>query len=369
MADYGLLQGLAEGVKAGLGTYQQFRQLSLDEQKAKEAEDLKKEHAVFDQALKKKEAIQKSIETKAKLGEVTGEIPAFSEDELGYLKGSAPMQEAANVSAEQPSGLMGGPGLIKQDQPVQGGLLSGQPIKVKTKQEREEDRALRNANLTAVATRGEKIIKDPVTGDLRMEQVSGGTGARRADLGIQEQELDIKKKKKALDEEKSGKTIPATEAAGFGGSDASLQALDNVASAFTSNKDLTGPIQGKLSGLLAAGEIGESGKRAKSFDAQLKINAQNIGKYLEGGKLTDADIDRYKQMLPNLGDSEDVAKQKVELVKGLIQSKKNNELAGLKSAGYNTRGFEGQAQPPTLQTKIVNGVTYQKVQGGWQEVK
>ena len=142
-----------------------------------------------------------------------------------------------------------------------------------------------------------------------------------------------------------GKSLPATTAEAFGDANASYQALDKAAAKFDENKDLVGPFQGRLSQLKGAMEFGETGVKAKVFDAQLKANAQTIGKYLEGGKLTDADIDRYKQMLPNLSDSPEAAKGKTDVLKSLLASKQGSQIESLKQAGFNV-GDIRVSQPP-----------------------
>lgn len=137
----------------------------------------------------------------------------------------------------------------------------------------------------------------------------------------------------------AGKAVPAGEAVQTGGATSASKALADSGILFESNSAIVGPWQGRVSGLMASGEVGDTGKRAKSFDAQLKSNAQNIGKYLEGGKLTNEDIDRYKEMLPNLRDSKESAKDKIAILQRMIATKQESELAALKGAGYNTAGI------------------------------
>jgi hypothetical protein len=152
------------------------------------------------------------------------------------------------------------------------------------------------------------------------------------------------------------KTLPATEAVALGSTNAAYVALEDAGKAFESNTDISGPMQGRLSAILAKGEIGESGKRAKTFDAQLKANAQIIGKSLEGGKLTDQDIDRYKQMLPNLNDSPEAARGKVSVLQNLLAQKQQAEQAALSQAGYDVGAITGSParQNPNIRTQTSN---------------
>lgn len=160
------------------------------------------------------------------------------------------------------------------------------------------------------------------------------------------------------DEQRLGKPLPAGEARSFGEANASFQALDSAQKLFENNAELSGPIQGRISGAMALGEFGELGQAAKVFDAALKKNAQTIGKYLEGGKLTDSDIERYKDMLPNLRDSAKVAAQKTDMLKNMLAEKQALEKEALGQAGFNVQGI--RTSVPTQQQNQDEPVTPEK---------
>lgn len=166
------------------------------------------------------------------------------------------------------------------------------------------------------------------------------------------------------------RTLPISQAESLGDANASAVALQDALKSFKANADIAGPFQGKISSLAAMGEIGETGRRAKALDAQLKTNAQTIGKYLEGGKMTDSDIERYKQMLPSINDSEEIAEKKTALLQNMLASKQQNQLKTFSQAGYNVGNISGQqaGANPNLPVKqqpqgkpkqiIQNGHTY-----------
>lgn len=147
-------------------------------------------------------------------------------------------------------------------------------------------------------------------------------------------QLEYEKKLADSMAEKKGKTLPASNVESLASSNAALKALEQANLSVQKSEAPTGPIAGQFSKGLAAFEIGKTGVAAKELDAQLKLNAQSIGKYLEGGKLTDEDIKRYKQMLPNLTDSPESAAKKTELLYRLISEKQKSEIEGLGQAGY-----------------------------------
>lgn len=174
---------------------------------------------------------------------------------------------------------------------------------------------------------------------------------------IHEQQLADAKRKS--DEAKNGKILPATEALAFGSSNAAFQALGDAGKAFEANKDISGPMKGRWTQLQGAMELGDDGTKAKIFDAQLKANAQIIGKSLEGGKLTDQDIERYKQMLPNLNDSPDAAKGKIAVLQSILAQKQNAESTALGDSGYNTGSIQLSQAPdnPNLTAHAAHGIT------------
>ena len=176
---------------------------------------------------------------------------------------------------------------------------------------------------------------------------------------------------------KQGKQLPISTLEAFGDSQASIKALDESQKSFEANKDIAGPLISVGTKFKKWGEIGDVGQQAKSFDAELQLNAQVIGKYLEGGKMTDSDIVRYKQMLPNLSDSYEVAQKKIQLIKNKIAQKQSSQLNAMKAAGYDVGSLEAPVVGPnpnipavskTKETKVIGGQTYEKIQGGWKKV-
>lgn len=130
-----------------------------------------------------------------------------------------------------------------------------------------------------------------------------------------------------------GKILPAGQAEAAGGADAATSALEDINGLVESNEGSFGPVAGRLQGM--AGSLGVSNDAA-SINASLLQRAQIIGKYLEGGKLTNDDIARYQNALPKLSDNPEVARAKVQSLQRLVEQKKQAELQALQSAGYNT---------------------------------
>lgn len=147
--------------------------------------------------------------------------------------------------------------------------------------------------------------------------------------------------------DKSGKLLPATEVQAIGSADSAIQALEDAKKVVADNANIVGPAAGILNKVLAYGEIGEVGKKSKEIEAQLQLNAQILGKYLEGGKLAENDIQRYRNMLPNGKDSADAIERKTILIAKLVRQKQQADLNAYGNAGYDISGFN-QPQEMTI---------------------
>jgi hypothetical protein len=119
----------------------------------------------------------------------------------------------------------------------------------------------------------------------------------------------------------------------------------------TDNPDSFGPSVGLLQKGAAWAGVGETGRNASTINAALKQRAQIIGKYLEGGKMTDSDIVRYQQSLPQFGDSPEVAQNKIQGLQRLVAQKQEAEKRALGEAGYDVAGLSGSDMPEMPKTK------------------
>lgn len=273
MPDYGLLAGLAEGLKSGVQSYQDTSRYN-DERKRKMEQD----------ALAKRLADYQMLNA-------------------GYQQSDGGQIEMTPEKMREKS---------FEETVKQGGLLKS----------------------------GQKAELNPETNAYNLVPVPGfkdtETDLTRAKIKTEEARAKELLARAGGGKNAGGKIVPANDALQAGSVEASLAALDDVSNNLANNKDIIGPAQGRLSSLQALGEFGETGKRAKVLRGNLRTNAQIIGKYLEGGKLTDSDIARYEQMLPGLNDSEEVAQNKIASLQRLIAQKQNSELNTLQSAGYDT---------------------------------
>lgn len=95
---------------------------------------------------------------------------------------------------------------------------------------------------------------------------------------------------------------------------AGLDQLDALANTFEQSS-ANNPILGRLRGL------NPFDTDAQSFDSQLRLTRQIIGKALEGGVLRKEDEVKYTAILPNRGDTDAAALDKISFIKRDIQNK------------------------------------------------
>lgn len=164
------------------------------------------------------------------------------------------------------------------------------------------------------------------------------------ELGFKGRELEIKEA-----EAGKGSKLTSEQTQILSGFTSADKQLEEIEKNITKNQSLMGPFVGRLSGFAGYNTA------AKQFDARMKLAAQDIGKALEGGKLTDADIDRYRAMLPNITDTPDVAREKSTIVRELIETKRLATVEALGAGGYNISKIKIPPNKKPLQQKIPAG--------------
>lgn len=135
----------------------------------------------------------------------------------------------------------------------------------------------------------------------------------------------------------AGKQMPASEGAQIGELDAAVATLDDLFADWESNANeefWPDAIAAKLPGTAAS-----------RYTDKQKAAAQTVGTILEGGKLGEADLPRYLNLLPSAGDGKERAEAKVKTLKKMLGDKRAAKLNGLGRAGFDVRGFQDQPLP------------------------
>ena len=132
-----------------------------------------------------------------------------------------------------------------------------------------------------------------------------------------------------------GKTIPATQLADLGDTQAALQNLGTLNEQFQASQGAFGPIEGKLRSL---NPWDQSAQQAKATIFTVK---QIIGKGLEGGVLRKEDEYKYAQILPKLSDTSEQVAYKIQLLQKVLTVKYQNRVQMYQQGGYNTSAITG----------------------------
>lgn len=126
----------------------------------------------------------------------------------------------------------------------------------------------------------------------------------------------------------SGKSVPATQAQYLSDFDSAISVIDEVNTVLKENKGVFDPIVGK------ARSLNPYDVEAQSVAAVVLRASQVVGKALEGGVLRKEDEEKYKKMLPRVGDKLEVAKSKTEKVLEMLKKNRKQRVDALKKAGY-----------------------------------
>lgn len=121
----------------------------------------------------------------------------------------------------------------------------------------------------------------------------------------------------------AGKILPGTEAARVGDLDAAVKMIDDL---MVTRGQKVGPLSGVAQYL--------PGTDAAQYSDAADTAAQAVGYILEGGKLSDADLPRYRRMLPTAGDGDARARAKAENLKRALAAKRAGQLEAFGKSGY-----------------------------------
>jgi hypothetical protein len=124
--------------------------------------------------------------------------------------------------------------------------------------------------------------------------------------------------------------LPAGEAAKLGEANAAANNVEQLYSAW--NKDAKG-VWAWLTKILP-------GTDADKYEDKKRAAAQVIGTYLEGGKLTETDLERYMKMLPSAGEWEGKGTSKKDALVNLIATRQRGQKQALSGSGYNVAGIK-----------------------------
>lgn len=294
MADYGLLSGLAQGVNAGLDAYNsaQDRQLRIkqyqDELEVKGL--LRKQQADL---AKRKEALD-LYKSGAKYGEGGQLEPDLENPNYAAQESRQRYQDALSAS-------------VFGKEAVENAKLA-QQMSLKEK-ELEQERLLKQQQIDIDKSYKEGLLKNKAKSGK-----NGAGGAKMLPAGM-------------VESQSAAKYINDT-------------VLTDLASTLKQNEAILGPAQGLMGKGLGFLGVGDRAEKQRVIQSNIDAGVQEIGKFLEGGKLAEGDLARYREMAPKVTDPPNVAQQKLQLLSKLVAEKQRASLEALRASGYDVGGIQ-----------------------------
>lgn len=129
------------------------------------------------------------------------------------------------------------------------------------------------------------------------------------------------------------KQLPAWNASEIGAMRTAIDQTSNLWSIIEKFKDSMWPIAWNI------WKINKFDTKAQTVNAEFNRITQIIGKSLEWWKLAEGDIKRYLEMLPNITDNPEVAKNKLVSSQQYLKDLYSWQVKSLWEAGYNVKNF------------------------------
>lgn len=228
-----------------------------------------------------------------------------------------------------------------------GGSLGGVAGAEASKKTLETATELEKSQKEALEKEAERKMK------LGLELIKYQKEAQKAarEEGFKQKELQLKERGVIAEERRAGekvaeagkgKVLTSEQAKLIGGFKSAEDQLSAIEREIEKNVDVMGPGIGRL--------LSKSpyATETQAFDARMKLAAQKIGVSLESGKLTDEDIARYRQMLPNITDTPDVARAKIKIVRELLVGEQAAQLSAMGAGGYDVSKFQQAQKSPSI---------------------
>lgn len=150
---------------------------------------------------------------------------------------------------------------------------------------------------------------------------------------------------KGLSEKTGGKKLSAKDLLNINEGGQIPEMLTDVEKTIELNPGDFGPVSGMAAAFPYA-------TKARTIDAQLRASSQRFGRYMEGGVLRKEDEEKYRKMMPQLTDTPEVARNKLQIVKRLLVAKQQRDVEVLKNAGYDVSAIRTQESTPEVPSDI-----------------
>lgn len=155
------------------------------------------------------------------------------------------------------------------------------------------------------------------------------------------------------------RNLPAGNASEIWAMKTAIDQTSNLGAIIDTYKDSMWPIAGNI------WKINKFDTNAQTATAEFDRITQIIGKSLEWGKLAEWDIKRYLQMLPNITDKPDVARNKLASAQSYLNDLYAGQVRALWEAGYNVKSFYQWAKSQPAQSTTISPQNQSYLQSLW----
>lgn len=112
-----------------------------------------------------------------------------------------------------------------------------------------------------------------------------------------------------------------------------LRMLPDLSTVIEDNKDMFGPIKGRIK------KANVYDVEGQSLDAKIRAMSQAFGRFMEGGVLRKEDEIKYYKMFPQLSDNPEVAKNKLKNVSDILARQYEDKKKTLNDSNFDVSGL------------------------------
>lgn len=355
LSSLGLLAGVGSGINQGVDTYQKQQQVQLQ----KEAQDRAERAQGYDTLSKALDYWKASGDkepldmAKARLSQSMGRAAAAPQQQ-GLVNESQDQTQTSQAVPQQ-QGLMRPPSQQTTTEP-QKEYLSGRDFPMPLP---SHDPKYMNAPFTQMAIQSkhnelQQAAADKDQGvDLDMNDPRGPTfkyyNLKLNQMSLPKQAALSTAQAGAIEKQRgaTGQQLPGSEAMQMAQPEAAAASIDDLIKQVNNNRDLFGPMRGRVNEIKAVTQGSQEGKRAAILEGNMSNIAESVNRALTGGVAHPEMMGIIQKNMGGLHEDPDVVISKLQGVKRSLLEKRNASLSGTKGANFNMGTLKPSLLPDT----------------------
>ena len=302
--DYGLLSGLAKGLDAGMDAYEKAKDRQLRIDKIKHEREVK---GLLYQQQKEK---------------------AERDSKLDLYKAGARYGDSGEVEPDTENPNYGAQQSRQMYQDALSASVFGKEALEKSKLEQSSKFKEMELGLAQQKLEQDRLLKEAQIGKLKRQGTGGAGAGKRLTPAMIEQQSSAKYINDSV--------------------------LGPLSEELSNNSDVVGPAQGLIGKAAGFVGVGERAEKQRILQSRIDAGVQEIGKFLEGGKLAEGDLARYREMGPKVTDPPNVIQAKLKNLSRMVSEKQRVNLEALKGSGYDTSGIGSANQIKSTKSGLLS---------------